>query len=571
MPPKKNQKMSLNDFLADDSTGKTSWADEMDDFPTISAPRESSYRRGGDYLSSVPDRVDRDRMGPSSFERPERSYPPREEVPLPTKPPFTAFIGNLSYDVTEGEIEDYFAPAKVLSVRIVTSHDGRPKGFGYVEFETLDGLKDALTRNGTPLANRSVRVSVAEPPKSGSTERSMAAPSAADDASQWRRSAPLPQANDAPPRGGYGGRSERPSFARAEGGSSGFDNMDVAGGARSGFGSKFQPSAPPREGPPRTPREPAEPSQGDVASDWRTGKPVESRRPSGPGPYGEPRGPSFRRSDATDVDEKYASQERMGFGSKFSPSAPTPESPGPAKRGFGFSGERRGSGNQGGAGGPAAGPSDGASNWRSVRKPAGGSPTPAAAAPPAERRKLELKPRTADPAAVAAPASSSGASTSKPNPFGNAKPVDASERERQIEEKLAQRERERQEELKAKKERQRAEKEKAASAATNAEGANAGDAASDAAAAATASTEDEATKAAPNAAAVATKPARATPPTGAWGGGRKPAGALTKEQERAKANAATTAAAAAANGKGDATEGEVQKVAEQVAKTDIKA
>ncbi|EPQ30605.1 uncharacterized protein PFL1_02129 [Pseudozyma flocculosa PF-1] len=154
--------MSLNDFLADDSTGKTSWADEMDDFPTASIPRESSYRRGGDFLSSVPDRADRDRMGPSSYDRPERSYPPREELPLPTKPPFTAFVGNLSYDVTEAEIEDFFTPAKVVSVRIVMSHDGRPKGFGYAEFETLDGLKSALDRNGSPLANRSVKIGVAE-------------------------------------------------------------------------------------------------------------------------------------------------------------------------------------------------------------------------------------------------------------------------------------------------------------------------------------------------------------------------------------------------------------------------
>lgn len=31
--PKKGTKMSLNDFLTDDSTGKTSWADDIDDLP----------------------------------------------------------------------------------------------------------------------------------------------------------------------------------------------------------------------------------------------------------------------------------------------------------------------------------------------------------------------------------------------------------------------------------------------------------------------------------------------------------------------------------------------------------
>lgn len=41
--------------------------------------------------------------------------------------------------------------------------DEKPKGFGYVEFETLDGLKGALEKTGGQLAGRTVRVSVAEP------------------------------------------------------------------------------------------------------------------------------------------------------------------------------------------------------------------------------------------------------------------------------------------------------------------------------------------------------------------------------------------------------------------------
>ena len=33
-------------------------------------------------------------------------------------------------------------------IKIIKDRDEKPKGFGYVEFETLDGLKDALTRSG---------------------------------------------------------------------------------------------------------------------------------------------------------------------------------------------------------------------------------------------------------------------------------------------------------------------------------------------------------------------------------------------------------------------------------------
>jgi len=43
--------------------------------------------------------------------------------------------------------------------------DDKPKGFGYVEFESLDSLKKALENNGQNLCGRNVRVSVAEPRK----------------------------------------------------------------------------------------------------------------------------------------------------------------------------------------------------------------------------------------------------------------------------------------------------------------------------------------------------------------------------------------------------------------------
>jgi len=43
----------------------------------------------------------------------DRAAPPREELPIPTEPPFTAFIGNLPYDLTEDDLSEFFAPAAV--------------------------------------------------------------------------------------------------------------------------------------------------------------------------------------------------------------------------------------------------------------------------------------------------------------------------------------------------------------------------------------------------------------------------------------------------------------------------
>lgn len=34
------------------------------------------------------------------------------------------------------------------SVKIIKDREEKPKGFGYVEFEDLEGLKDALTKSG---------------------------------------------------------------------------------------------------------------------------------------------------------------------------------------------------------------------------------------------------------------------------------------------------------------------------------------------------------------------------------------------------------------------------------------
>jgi RNA recognition motif-containing protein len=35
------------------------------------------------------------------------------------------------------------------SVKIIKSKDEKPKGFGYIEFEDIDGLKDALLKTGS--------------------------------------------------------------------------------------------------------------------------------------------------------------------------------------------------------------------------------------------------------------------------------------------------------------------------------------------------------------------------------------------------------------------------------------
>lgn len=97
-------------------------------------------------------------------------YSVRDSYPtqLPTKPPYTAHLGNLSYEATEDSITALFEGCDIVNVRIIEDKiEQRPKGFAYAEFAHVDGLKQALTLDGTPFEGRTMRVKIADPRKPG--------------------------------------------------------------------------------------------------------------------------------------------------------------------------------------------------------------------------------------------------------------------------------------------------------------------------------------------------------------------------------------------------------------------
>ncbi|ORX72964.1 RNA-binding domain-containing protein [Linderina pennispora] len=159
MPAKKKgnkgQKMSLNDFLNDGPT-TSSWADEDMELPSapmaVAAPRSS--------LADAPDR--KDMVGRSSDSWAAREpREPRGPVEFPTNPPFTSFVGNLPFSVDEDQLRDFFSG--VTTVRLIRDHaTERLKGFGYVEFETLEDLKQAVEKDGAEFSGRQIRVNVSE-------------------------------------------------------------------------------------------------------------------------------------------------------------------------------------------------------------------------------------------------------------------------------------------------------------------------------------------------------------------------------------------------------------------------
>ena len=67
------------------------------------------------------------------------------------------YVGNLSYNVTEGELRDVFAEGgrNVVEVKIVMDRDtGRPRGFAFVEMGSED---EANAENQRPAVQRSWR------------------------------------------------------------------------------------------------------------------------------------------------------------------------------------------------------------------------------------------------------------------------------------------------------------------------------------------------------------------------------------------------------------------------------
>lgn len=83
------------------------------------------------------------------------------------------FVGNLSYETSEGDLTDLFEQAgKVESATIITDRDtGRSKGFAFVEMGGESADKAIAQFNGAELKGRSLTVNEARPRVDRSSNR----------------------------------------------------------------------------------------------------------------------------------------------------------------------------------------------------------------------------------------------------------------------------------------------------------------------------------------------------------------------------------------------------------------
>ena len=80
------------------------------------------------------------------------------------------FVGNLSYDTTENDLQDAFsAHGTVVSVNLIQDRTtGRPRGFGFVTMEDAQAAQAAISAlNGKDVGGRALTVNEAREREGG--------------------------------------------------------------------------------------------------------------------------------------------------------------------------------------------------------------------------------------------------------------------------------------------------------------------------------------------------------------------------------------------------------------------
>ncbi|GIY26323.1 eukaryotic translation initiation factor 4B [Caerostris darwini] len=305
---------------------------------------------------------------------------------IPESGPFTAFLSNLPFDITENDIVRFFKNIETSNIRLPrNSMDNKIRGFALVDFASKHDFIEALSFNNELLNRRPIKVGLSENSgdkgdrHDGNSDRT---------SGDWRS-------------------DRRDQFSR--------DDRRNGYQSRSGFADKEQS------------REGRDGSTDRTASDWRSGRRDQFSRNAPSDSYQARTGfgdkersryeKPFDRNDR-DYGRKDNQSERRNRGYNFS------------DRGNNRSGDRsdeRGYGRR----------DDNDSRFRESNRDGPSRegyerPSYESEGQVKERRKLVLAPRTKPVEPVPPPSEA----IAKSSIFGGAKPVDTAAREREIEERL---------------------------------------------------------------------------------------------------------------------------------------
>jgi RNA recognition motif-containing protein len=84
------------------------------------------------------------------------------------------YVGNMSYDTTEGRLQELFgAHGEVATINVITDRrTGRPRGFAFVEMATEEAARTAIAAvNGQEVDGRALTVNEAKPRAPRGTDR----------------------------------------------------------------------------------------------------------------------------------------------------------------------------------------------------------------------------------------------------------------------------------------------------------------------------------------------------------------------------------------------------------------
>ena len=77
------------------------------------------------------------------------------------------YVGNLSKQITDAQLNDLATPyGKPVSAAVATERSGESRGFGFVEFSSVDEAKAAMTGlDGRDVNGQALKVNEAKPKK----------------------------------------------------------------------------------------------------------------------------------------------------------------------------------------------------------------------------------------------------------------------------------------------------------------------------------------------------------------------------------------------------------------------
>lgn len=123
----------------------------------------------GDFIGSDPSGVNTINVGGKAVDMPSAPRASTLEIDitmLPSRPPYTAVVANLAYDVTEEELIKFFDGIEIEKVYIPRDEDAGDKRFKGVAYVMVDGknavdnLAHVLAKSDHLLLNRKVKIDI---------------------------------------------------------------------------------------------------------------------------------------------------------------------------------------------------------------------------------------------------------------------------------------------------------------------------------------------------------------------------------------------------------------------------